>query len=70
VTLVMFPVLVYMYRRLATAEDRDVRRQFGAIWDAYAAATPRFIPRLDRGAVALDSDAGTRLSPERAKVSL
>ena len=44
-TLVMFPVLVYVYRRLAIAEERETRAQFGAAWDAYAAATPRFLPR-------------------------
>lgn len=47
-TLVMFPVLVLVYRRLAMAEERDVRVRFGEEWDAYAAATPRFVPRLRR----------------------
>ncbi|HVT75885.1 MAG TPA: isoprenylcysteine carboxylmethyltransferase family protein [Acidimicrobiales bacterium] len=44
-TLVMFPVLVVIYRRLAISEERAVRETFGAAWDAYAATTPRFIPR-------------------------
>lgn len=44
-TLVMFPVLVGMYRRLAVAEERDVQRRFGAAWDDYARRTPRLIPR-------------------------
>ena len=44
-TLVMFPVLVVIYRRLATAEERTVRATFGTVWDAYAARTPRFVPR-------------------------
>lgn len=44
-TLVMFPILVVVYRRLATAEERSVRHEFPDTWDAYAAATPRFIPR-------------------------
>jgi protein-S-isoprenylcysteine O-methyltransferase Ste14 len=47
-TLAMFPVLVYVYRRLAIGEEREVRREFGISWDAYAAATPRFIPHLHR----------------------
>ena len=46
VTLVMFPILVVTYARLARREERDVRASFGAAWDAYAAETPRFIPRL------------------------
>ena len=45
-TLLMFPVLVYVYRRLAIREERDVRAAFGATYDAYAAATPRFLPHL------------------------
>lgn len=43
-TLVMFPVLVVMYVRLAFSEERDSEREFGEAWRAYAAATPRFIP--------------------------
>ena len=44
-TLVMFPVLVYVYRRLAISEERETRERFGEAWDAYAAVTPRFLPR-------------------------
>ena len=44
-TLLMFPVLVYVYRRLAISEERETRERFGAQWDAYAARTPRFLPR-------------------------
>ena len=45
-TLVMFPVLVVVYRRLAASEERAVREAFGDAWDEYAARTPRFVPRL------------------------
>src|SRR6266536_2033809 len=45
-TLVMFPVLVYVYRRLAVREEREVRASFGAAYDLYAATTPRFLPHL------------------------
>jgi protein-S-isoprenylcysteine O-methyltransferase Ste14 len=45
-TLLMFPVLVWMYMRLARGEERDARRQFGDEYDAYAARVPAFIPRL------------------------
>src|SRR3546814_12920112 len=44
-TLVMFPFLVIVYRRLASSEERSVRREFADVWDDYAAAPPRFIPR-------------------------
>ena len=44
-TLVMFPVLVVIYRRLSIQEERLVHAEFGAQWDDYAARTPRFIPR-------------------------
>ena len=41
----MLPILVYVYRRLAISEERETRERFGAAWDAYAAVTPRFLPR-------------------------
>jgi protein-S-isoprenylcysteine O-methyltransferase Ste14 len=46
VTLVMFPILVVTYGRLARREERDVQAQFGTTWDAYASHTPAFIPRF------------------------
>ncbi len=46
VTLVMFPLLVGVYARLARREEGEMRAQLGAVWDAYAAHTPRFFPRL------------------------
>jgi protein-S-isoprenylcysteine O-methyltransferase Ste14 len=45
-TAAMFPILVAMYVRLALAEERDVRREFGEVYDRYAAVTPRWLPRL------------------------
>ncbi len=45
-TLVMFPILLIMYGRLAIAEEAEMRKQFGAEFDAYAARTPRFLPSL------------------------
>jgi protein-S-isoprenylcysteine O-methyltransferase Ste14 len=48
VTLVMFPILVIVYVRLAHGEEREVREEFGPVWDEYAARTPGFIPRLRR----------------------
>lgn len=45
-TLLMFPVLVIMYVRLARREETEVRRQHGAEYEQYAAKTPAFLPRL------------------------
>lgn len=45
-TLLMFPVLIEMYRRLARREDKDASLEFGAAYARYAAVTPGFLPRL------------------------
>ena len=45
-TLAMFPVLAFMYVRLALTEEREAERDFGALWRDYAEQTPRFVPRL------------------------
>jgi protein-S-isoprenylcysteine O-methyltransferase Ste14 len=47
-TLLMFPVLVTMYVKLAHIEEAEIRTQFGATWDLYAAETPAFVPHLVR----------------------
>jgi len=47
-TLVMFPILVTMYVRLARREEREVREAFGDAYARYAAATPAFVPRFVR----------------------
>lgn len=45
-TLLMFPVLTYMYVRLARSEEKDVIAQYGDLYRAYAANVSGFIPRL------------------------
>lgn len=45
-TLLMFPILVTMYLRLARSEEAEVRERFGAEYAAYAERTPAFIPHL------------------------
>ena len=45
-TLLMFPVLVWMYVRLARSEERDARKQFGEDYDRYADQVPGFVPNL------------------------
>ena len=46
VTLVMFPVLVFMYSRLASTEEQDMLAQFGEEYRRYRDRVPAFIPRL------------------------
>lgn len=45
-TALMFPILVFMYLRLAKIEEREAETQFGDQWRAYAARTPAFLPRF------------------------
>lgn len=45
-TVLMFPILLVMYRRLATTEEKDMQQQFGAAYADYAQRTPRFIPHI------------------------
>jgi protein-S-isoprenylcysteine O-methyltransferase Ste14 len=47
-TLAMFPVLVYMYVRLARAEERESLAAFGDAYRRYMAEVPGFLPRLSR----------------------
>ena len=47
-TLLMFPILVTMYVRLARREEREVLTEFGEAYARYAAITPAFFPRLGR----------------------
>jgi protein-S-isoprenylcysteine O-methyltransferase Ste14 len=44
-TLLMFPILVFMYIRLAHQEEREALRDFGEEYARYAAVTPAFIPQ-------------------------
>jgi methanethiol S-methyltransferase len=46
VTLVMFPVLAFMYARLARREEADMITQFCDEYRRYMRAVPRFIPKL------------------------
>ena len=45
-TVVMFPILTFMYVRLALKEEKDAEAEFGDNYRRWAAVTPRFIPRL------------------------
>jgi protein-S-isoprenylcysteine O-methyltransferase Ste14 len=46
ITLAMFPVLVWVYARLAKAEERDSIAEFGSEYERYRSRTPAFFPRF------------------------
>lgn len=46
VTLVMFPILVWIYVRLAKREETAAHAEFGTAWERYARVVPAFIPRI------------------------
>ena len=45
-TLLMFPVLVVMYVRLARFEEREAPQEFGDQYRAYIHRVPAFLPRF------------------------
>ncbi|WP_199884096.1 methyltransferase family protein [Anaerosinus massiliensis] len=47
-TVLMYPILVVMYIRLARLEERESRAYFGEVYEQYQAVTPGFIPRQKR----------------------
>lgn len=57
-TLAMFPVLVFMYVRLARTEEREALAEFGDAYRAYKARMPGFVPRF--GSII---SAGKRVKP-------
>jgi protein-S-isoprenylcysteine O-methyltransferase Ste14 len=61
ITLIMFPILVTVYVRLARREEAEVRAELGQEWDDYAARTPAFVLGLQRPAPdGLGPDRGLR----------
>lgn len=52
VTLMMFPILVFVYVRLARTEEQWALLEFGDQYRRYLAQTPAFIPRFRRQAKA------------------
>jgi len=45
-TIIMFPILVWMYAKLARREEQDAHAEFGNTYAEYAALVPAFIPRV------------------------
>jgi protein-S-isoprenylcysteine O-methyltransferase Ste14 len=64
VTLAMFPILFFMYARLARREELEALAEFGQAYTDYAARTPRFLPRLFGEAPRVSREAGLDFRPE------
>ena len=45
-TLIIFPVLVFVYYRLAISEEKALEKNFGDAFKTYRRKTPRFFPRF------------------------
>ena len=45
-TLIMFPVLVFMYLQLARREEHEAHAAFGDSYRAYRREVPAFVPRF------------------------
>ena len=43
-TLLMFPILLVVYIKLARQEEKLVRQEFGSAYDEYAKDVPAFLP--------------------------
>src|SRR6266536_3413182 len=56
VTLVMFPILITMYVRLARREEREALAEFSEQYHRYAASTPAFLPRFGGSSLQLKGD--------------
>jgi len=47
-TLLMFPIMIFVYIRLARQEEKVVRQEFGEEYYSYASNLPSFIPGLKK----------------------
>lgn len=48
ITLIMFPILVWVYTRLAKSEEHWAEKEFGEQWVEYAHRIPAFIPSINK----------------------
>lgn len=53
ITLAMFPLLAFVFMRLARGEEQDALAQFGEDYQRYLTATPAFVPRVFRRVVSV-----------------
>lgn len=47
ITVIMFPILIYMYVRLARTEERMAYEEFGGAYVEYANRVPAFFPKMN-----------------------
>jgi len=47
-TIILWPVLSFMYYRLSKIEDREIGKQFGEAFQKYKITVPAFLPHLKR----------------------
>jgi len=47
-TMIMWPILMVVYARLARREEREMVQQFGEKYKEYMAVTPAFVPSLTK----------------------
>lgn len=45
-TIIMYPVLLWVYVRLAKKEEDEMHREYGQAWEEYAGKTPSFFPAV------------------------
>ncbi len=60
VTAAMWPVLMFMYYRLARREEREMESRFGSQYAAYRRQVPMFWPRLGAAPLTNEAEAGER----------
>jgi protein-S-isoprenylcysteine O-methyltransferase Ste14 len=46
-TLIILPILVFVYYRLAVSEESALAQHFGEPFETYKRQTPRFLPRFE-----------------------
>jgi Cu+-exporting ATPase len=61
-TLIMFPVLAYVYVRLAKREEKEAEAILGGAYLEHARQVPRFVPRWGRSTVVCRPSDPERLS--------
>lgn len=45
-TLIMLPILIFMYTRLAKNEEKEMEKEFGEDYQNYKQVTPAFVPKF------------------------
>ena len=58
ITIVLFPLLVTMYVKLARREERDAATEFGDEYQTWASRTPAFVPHWPHGGASRKHEVG------------